>query len=255
MAGGAGRIFGSASGEESSQHGGPAGGRRGPHLSRAGLYEQAVRCIVCAIMKQRHSFSVVVLLAAGMLGGCMSSPQMSRIDRNRHVYETWPLETRQAVLDGKVEPGMNPDMVRVAWGEPSQVATSPAGDEIWVYQRGGDPGSVYYPGGGAAGYPGGVYPGGIYPGGGYPGGVYPGGAYPGGVVGGPGIGISTGRGGTSIGATGGIGIGGGGVGMGGTGLGGVGPGPIVTAPTPPEVREVVFRNGVVLKADAPFNTK
>jgi hypothetical protein len=194
-----------------------------------------------AIMKQRHSFSVVMLLAVGTLAGCMSSPQMSRIDRNRQVYETWPLETKQAVLDGKVEPGMNQDMVRVSWGEPSQVATSPAGDEIWVYQRGGDPGSVYYPPGGAS----------------YPGGMYPGGAYPGGVMGGgPGIGISTGRGGTAIGATGGIGIGGGigGVGMG-TGMGGIGQTPIVTAPTPPDVREVVFRNGVVLRADPPFDKK
>jgi hypothetical protein len=188
-----------------------------------------------------------MLLAVGMLGGCMSSPQMSRIDRNRGVYETWPLEVKQAVLDGKVETGMNVDMVRVSWGEPSQVATSPAGDEIWVYQRGGDPGSVYYPGamGGAS-----------YPGGGYPGGVYPGGV----INSGPGIGISTGRGGTSVGATGGIGIGGGmgGVGIGGSGMGGMGgmgTTPIMTAPTPPEIREVVFRNGVVLRADPPFNTK
>lgn len=203
-------------------------------------------------MKQGLSFSVVVLLAVGMFSGCMSSPQMSRIDRNRDIYETWPLETKQAVLDGKVEPGMNQDMVRVSWGEPSQVTSTPAGDEIWVYQRGGDPGSVYYPGGGA-GYPGGVYPGSTYPGSAYPGGVYPGAV----VGGGPGIGISTGRGGTAIGATGGIGIGGGlgGVGIGGTGMGGLGTSPIVTPPTPPDVREVVFRNGVVLKADPPFDKK
>jgi hypothetical protein len=192
-------------------------------------------------MKRRHSFSVLLLLAVGMAGGCASS-QMSRIDRNRDIYETWPIDVRQAVLDGKVEPGMNPDMVRVAWGEPSEVSVSPAGDEIWVYSKGGDPGSVYYPGGGPQ-----------YPGGGYPGGVYPGGAYPGGVVGGPGIGISTGRGGTSIGATGGIGVGGG---MGGPIVGGIGGpggmgGPIVTPPRPPEIREVVFRNGVVLRADKP----
>lgn len=163
---------------------------------------------------------------------------MNRIDRNRDIYETWPIEVRQAVLDGKVEPGMNVDMVRVAWGEPNEVTVSPAGDEIWVYSRGGDPGSVYYPGGGAA------YPGGAYPGAGYPGGAYPGGAYPGGVVGGPGIGISTGRGGTSIGATGGVGMGG--------VMGGPMGGPIVTPPRPPEIREVVFRNGVVVKADPPF---
>jgi hypothetical protein len=45
---------------------------------------------------------------------------------------------------------------------------------------------------------------------------------------------------------GGVGIGGGGVG----GVGGVG-GPIVTRPTPAEIREVVFRGGVVVRADKP----
>jgi hypothetical protein len=177
--------------------------------------------------------------------GCSSS-QMSRIDRNRDLYETWPLDTRQAVLDGRVEPGMNTDMVRVAWGEPSEIATSPAGDEIWVYKRGGNDGSVYYPGGG-----GGMGTTGI------------GGTGIGVGSTGTGIGVSTGRGGTSIGTTGGIGIGGGIGGIGGTGVGGMGGiggvggmggigGPIVTAPTPPDIREVVFRGGVVTRADAPF---
>jgi hypothetical protein len=188
-------------------------------------------------MKRRQSLSVVWLFAlgvAGSAGGCASS-QMSRIDRHRDIYETWPIEVRQAVLDGKVEPGMDTDMVRVAWGNPSEVTTSPAGDEIWVYSKGGDPGSVYYPGGGPS-----------YPGGGV-------GMGSSGIgMGGPGIGISTGRGGTAIGATGGIGIGGGmgGVGMGGVGMGGMGS-PIVTRPTPAEVREVVFRGGVVVRADKP----
>ena len=60
-------------------------------------------------MKRRQSFSVVWLFALGVVGsagGCASS-QMNRIDRHRDIYETWPIEVRQAVLDGKVEPGMN----------------------------------------------------------------------------------------------------------------------------------------------------
>ena len=202
-------------------------------------------------MKRRQSFSIVWICALGVVGsvsGCASS-QMSRIDRNRNIYETWPVEIKQAVLDGKVEPGMNSDMVRVAWGDPSEVTSSPAGDEIWVYSKGGDPGSVYYPGGSS--YPAGVgYPGGA----GYPGGVYPGGGYPGGIgMGGPGIGISTGRGGTVVGTTGGIGISGGtgGIGIGGVGgMGGMG-GPIVSRPTPADIREVVFRGGLVVRADQP----
>lgn len=188
-------------------------------------------------MKRRHSFSVVWLCALGVVGsasGCASS-QMNRIDRNRDIYETWPIEVRQAVLDGKVEPGMNTDMVRVAWGSPTEVATSPAGDEIWVYSKGGDPGSVMYPGGGVGMGGSGIGMGGT----------------------GTGIGISTGRGGTSIGTSTGVGIGGGmgGVGIGGTGIGGSGIGgmgaPIMTRSTPPEIREVVFRGGLVVRADKP----
>jgi hypothetical protein len=108
---------------------------------------------------------------------------------------------------------------------------SPAGDEIWVYSKGGDPGSVIYPGSSGMGN------------------VGMGGSGVG--MGGSGIGISTGRGGTVIGTSGGIGIGGGmgGVGIGGGGMGGMG-GPIVTRPTMPEVREVVFRKGVVVRADS-----
>lgn len=178
-------------------------------------------------MKQKHWRPTLVLLAAILAGGCGSS-QMSRIDRNRHLYETWPLEIRQAVLDGRVEPGMEPDMVRVAWGEPSEiVAQGGPGDEIWVYKIGGSDGSVYYPGGGmgSAGAIG---------------------------MGGPGIGISTGRGGTVVGGTGGIGMGGG---MGGVGVmgpnSGMGGPAIITPPTPPDIREVVFRGGVVSRADKP----
>lgn len=182
-------------------------------------------------MKRLPVSWLLVLAAAAGLTGCSSS-QMNRIDRNRDIYETWPLEVRQAVLDGKVEPGMNADMVRVAWGEPSEVSISPAGDEIWVYSRGGDPGSVVYPGGTGMG------------------GVGMGGSGIG--MGGTGIGISTGRGGTVVGTSGGIGIGGGigGVGIGGAGIGGAGA-PIVTRPTLPDVREVVFRNGAVVRADKP----
>jgi hypothetical protein len=183
----------------------------------------------------RVSVGVALLLGAGC-----SSSQMSRIDRNRDIYETWPLEVRQTVLDGKVEAGMNADMVRVAWGEPSEVSVSPAGDEIWVYSKGGDPGTMMYPGSSGMGT---VGMGGVGIG-----------------MGSPGIGISTGRGGTVIGSTGGmgIGVGSGGIGIGGTGvgiggvggMGGIG-GPIMTRPTMPDVREVVFRNGTVVRADKP----
>ncbi|MEN9634303.1 MAG: hypothetical protein RL077_2707 [Verrucomicrobiota bacterium] len=190
------------------------------------LYEVGISVTVFG-MKLGFGRAVGLGLAISLSAGCSSS-QMSRIDRNRDIYETWPVETRQSVLDGKVDPGMNQDMVRVAWGEPSEVTVSPAGDEIWVYSKGGDPGSVHYPGGSMGG----------------------GGS-------GGGIGISTGRGGTSIGTVGGMGVGIG-SGLGGGGIGGIGGiggmggagSPIVTRPTLPDIREVVFRKGVVVRADS-----
>ena len=179
-------------------------------------------------MSRNLPVAVLGLLATGLAAGCASS-QMNRIDRNRDLYESWPIEIRQAVLDGNVEPGMTPDMVELSWGRPTEIVNQGgAGDEVWVYKIGGDEGSVYYPGAG-----GGIYPAGGYPsnrpgivlgtgsgmggrigvggtvGGGYPGGVYPGGGY-------PGAGMGT---------------------------------PIVTPPTPPDIREVVFRKGVVHRAD------
>ncbi len=177
-------------------------------------------------------------MTAGLVAGC-GSPQINRIDKNREIYESWPIETRQAILDGKVEPGMTPDMVLVAWGQPSEKVdhSSAAGDEeIWIYRKGGDNGAMMAPMGGGAMYPGGMYPGAMYPGG-----IYPGGMYPGNVMGGPGVGVSMGRGGTSIGS---------GIGMGGPIMGGGMP-VAVTQPTPVEEREVVFRQGVVYRADAP----
>jgi hypothetical protein len=140
-----------------------------------------------------------LLLSAALCAGGCSSSQMGRIDRNRAIYETWPLEVKQAVLDGRVEPGMDQDMVRVAWGEPAEVSISPAGDEIWIYAKGGDPGGSYYPGS-----RGGMMGGGI-----------------------------------------GIGVGGAGIGTGGIG------GPIMSRPVAPDIREVVFRNGTVVRADKP----
>ncbi|MEX2044117.1 MAG: hypothetical protein WD941_02115, partial [Opitutus sp.] len=130
---------------------------------------------------------------------------------------SWPIEIRQAVLDGKVEPGMTPDMVRVCWGEPSEVvAQSGTGDEIWVYVHGGSDGSVIYPGSGG---------------------------YPRTRTGGRSIIIGGGSAGPIIGGNTGIGIGGGVLGPSGS--------PMIVPPTPPDIREVVFRSGVVHRADAP----
>lgn len=182
-------------------------------------------CLVSPVVNPASRLACLLSLAAGLLAGC-SSPQFSRIENSREAYESWPLEMRQAVLDGRIEPGMTPEMVEVAWGKPDEVIgrrNGPHEDEIWIYRKtsGGD-------------Y---IYP--TTPMGGYPG-VYPGG-YPVGV-GGRSAGISVGVG--TGGATG-VSVGTGGVGMGGVMAGG----PIMVRPPVTTEREVVIRDGVVIRAD------
>jgi hypothetical protein len=197
--------------------------------------------MVAVAMNRKHQVCLA-LMTAGLVAGC-GSPQINRIDKYREIYEQWPIEVRQAVLDGKVEPGMTQEMVVVSWGQPTekiQRSNSAGDEEIWIYRKGGDDGTMMAPMG-AAGYPGGMYPGAAYP---------AGIGYPGGIQSGPGIGITTGRGGTGI--TTGVGIGGsmGGIGTMG-GMGGMGGPVIMTPPTPAEEKEVVFRQGVVYRADSP----
>lgn len=138
---------------------------------------------------------LLLLLLAGwlsLLAGCESpsSPNaiMDRVDARRDVYETWPIDIKDAVLSGRVQRGMTPDMVYVARGNPTEKLDRGNGDEIWVYRiREGSEGSGGLLGGGGGLLRGttisvgtggtGAYPG-SYPGAAYPG-SYPGAAYPG----------------------------------------------------------------------------
>ena len=64
---------------------------------------------------------------------------MSRIDSNRAVYETWPLEMKEAVLNGTAVKGMTPDMVEMALGKPTRIEArsgANADDEVWIYSKG-----------------------------------------------------------------------------------------------------------------------
>ena len=68
---------------------------------------------------------------------------MSRIDANRAVYESWPFEMQQAVLNGEVKVGMTPEMVEMSIGKPTQIDSRPGKggqDEVWVYKTGGGSG-------------------------------------------------------------------------------------------------------------------
>lgn len=120
-------------------------------------------------MNLRFRAFALPVLAAGLLAGCYSSTtSLGRIDSNRALYESWPIQMQQAVLDQRIIAGMDADMVRMALGEPTEVNTRPdprsrAMEEVWIYRKGGGGG-----GGGAlrntsvsvGGGTGGVYVGG-----------------------------------------------------------------------------------------------
>lgn len=94
-------------------------------------------------MTSRLSLSVILSVAVALLGTACSTSPISRIDANRALYESWPLEIQEAVLNGKVIKGMTPDMVQMAVGKPSEVVLrdiAQGGDEIWVYRSGGGTG-------------------------------------------------------------------------------------------------------------------
>ncbi len=96
-------------------------------------------------MKTRYSlpFPILISAAALALAGCTASP-ISRIDANRDKYQAWPLEVQEAVLAGEARKGMTPEQVEMALGKPSEVvirSAGPAGEEVWIYRKGGGVGS------------------------------------------------------------------------------------------------------------------
>lgn len=85
-------------------------------------------------MNRRGFIGLFATVALAALLGCASAP-ISRIDEFRDVYETWPLEARQMVLNGQVIPGMTVDMVYLAWGSPTHITVSPmVSEEVWHYE-------------------------------------------------------------------------------------------------------------------------
>lgn len=89
------------------------------------------------------SRSIVLAASLGLTGwlfvGCSSSP-ISRIDANRALYESWPLDVQQAVLDGRVIENMTPEQVEMAVGKPAEKTarnTRNGTEEVWVYKVGG----------------------------------------------------------------------------------------------------------------------
>lgn len=78
---------------------------------------------------------VACLVFALVWAACSSAP-INRIDQHRAVYEEWPVETKQAVLDGQVTKGMTSDMVYVAWGAPTRILVGQMlAEETWLYEE------------------------------------------------------------------------------------------------------------------------
>ncbi|MBE2216444.1 MAG: hypothetical protein IAE82_21415 [Opitutaceae bacterium] len=97
------------------------------------------------MIKLPTSLALSALLAvAALLSGCTTSTTpMNRIDANRAEYETWPLDVKQAVLDGRVEKGMTSKQVEVAIGEPTGKElreTRQGSREVWTYKTKGSAG-------------------------------------------------------------------------------------------------------------------
>ncbi len=174
---------------------------------------EAKKCMM-TVMKSRVVWSMV-LVTAGIWAGC-ATPQINRIDRNRALYESWPLDTQQMVYEGKVEPGMTPEMVEMAWGKPTQVISrglKPGDDDDWIYRTSHD--DPAYSGMGMGS----------------------GSSSPNVSMGGTVGGITVGRGGVSpmIGSSGNMG----------------GSAPIMNVPQIVEERHVEFKDGTVHHADPP----
>ena len=73
--------------------------------------------------------------AALFAGGCSSVD--SRINKNRAVYETWPMAVREKVVAGQIDIGFTTDQVAVALGQPDRVFTRTTADgtsQVWSYR-------------------------------------------------------------------------------------------------------------------------
>lgn len=89
-----------------------------------------------SIGMKRGAIGLVLVL---LFTGCTVMRSV-RIQQNRTAYDSWPAEMQKAVSDGKVVKGMSPEMVRVAWGKPSQSSSDPFNTYMyWMYSVGDKP--------------------------------------------------------------------------------------------------------------------
>lgn len=85
----------------------------------------------------RHFLRLLALALVALLAACASTPS-SRIAKNRAEFEQYPPAIRVKIIEGKVDVGFTPAMVRLAFGEPARVFTRQAesgNTEVWVYHH------------------------------------------------------------------------------------------------------------------------
>jgi outer membrane protein assembly factor BamE (lipoprotein component of BamABCDE complex) len=76
-----------------------------------------------------------LLCLAALLSACSSTPE-NRIEKNQSAFDQYPADVQQKIRRGQVEIGFTPEMVRLALGEPTRVATrkTDSGEvEAWIY--------------------------------------------------------------------------------------------------------------------------
>ena len=61
----------------------------------------------------------VAATLASVLVSCMASTPGDRISRNPTLYNSLPSYQQQLVQQGRIESGMSPDAVFLAWGAPN----------------------------------------------------------------------------------------------------------------------------------------
>ncbi len=81
-------------------------------------------------------FALVYLIgSAFILISCSSTPQ-SRIEENPMMYNQLPSEYKNAVREGRIEKGMPPEAVFLAWGKPYSISEKEDAHSkslIWYY--------------------------------------------------------------------------------------------------------------------------
>ena len=77
-------------------------------------------------------FALPLLL---LLAGCASTPAQ-RIEQNQTAFDSFPVAVQARIRGGQIDLGFQPEMVRIALGEPQRklVRRTAAGDtDIWLY--------------------------------------------------------------------------------------------------------------------------